>query len=573
MNAPGPLRSAAGIGLHGCGLFLLPFVVGGVLVALLDAAEVADTGGALLVLGGVFILPPLLLQLIGVVLKVAQERDALRDAGRGGVGPLLASVHRHIAIVTPRGWAALFTGLWFFLLSLGAEWASLGTLAVLALLLFYAVLGAASFLATFQVRTFSRGLGGGRAGIRRELSPAVVLAGEPAEERFVLAEVPVPAGFTLLVEDANPRPLGTESRYAVGAGARRRLVTLAGTFRRTPRGLWRLGPAHIWFEDAFGFTRTPVASLATAELKVLPRFRPLEVVEAPESRLQAPDNQSLPHRMPTEDPFRFKEYVAGDDTRRIHWRLSVRAGRLMVRQPETRETTTRRVVLALDTHQPAGAPLGEIVGLHAILDALVEAWIALGAALVAAGDRVTLVAAVDDGRGATVVEALDGAADRRRWQDLGARARWQSERDLPALWGGLGEGVHAVALTARLHPAPPPGAAASFTWVVYPPLDALGPAPASFWVEWLGPRPWAGALDRALRVPGEAGSDRNSLRSQLREVWDLLQDHEARRRLRARAQRAGPALEAELLGRGDAVYRLEPGPVGHRMVRVVGGGP
>jgi hypothetical protein len=108
---------------------------------------------------------------------------------------------------------------------------------------------------------------------------------------------------------------------------------------------------------------------------------------------------------------------------------------------------------------------------------------------------------------------------------------------------------------------------------VYPPVDALGPAPASIWAEWLGPRPWRGAVDRLLRVPGEAGSDRNSVRAQLGEFWSLMQDHEARRRLRRRAERAGPALVRELLGRGDAVYRLEPGPVGHRMVRVVGGSP
>ncbi|NOY25668.1 MAG: hypothetical protein GXP62_07320, partial [Oligoflexia bacterium] len=320
MSAPHPLRSLAGISAQGCGILFLPFLVGLACSAFFDVSEVADTSGVLTLVALVFILPPLALQVLGVVIKVGRERRMLREQGRLRVATTLASVHRHMRIVTPRGWGALGAGLWFVVLALGAKWASLGLLAVLSLLLFYIVLGISSFVSTFLVHSFRGGLGRGRSGISRELSPAVVLAGEPAEERFVLERVPVPPGFNLLVEDENLPELGTSSRYAVGAGARRSHVTLSGRFRHTPRGLHRLGPAEIFYQDALGFTRVSVASVATATLKVLPRFRQLVIVDPPRSKLDAPDVLTRPHRFATEDPFGFKDYHPGDDTRRIHWR-------------------------------------------------------------------------------------------------------------------------------------------------------------------------------------------------------------------------------------------------------------
>jgi uncharacterized protein (DUF58 family) len=554
----------------------MPFFVGGAASFFFEVSEVADTASWLLVLSFLFIVPPLLLQGIGVVIKVGRERRFLAESGQLNSRNVLASVHRHLRIVTPRGWAALVTGLWFVVLALSAKWASLGLLAVLSLFLFYTVLGATSFLSTFQVQTFERGLGRGSSGIRRELSPAVVLAGEEAEERMLLSRVPVPAGFQLLIEDNNPPELATESRYAVGAGAKRKIVTLSGRFRRTPRGLHRLGPAQIWYQDALGFTRVSVASLATAELKVLPRFRPLEILEPPRSRLEAPDVLTKPHRFATEDHFRFKEYVAGDDTRRIHWRLSMRSGRLQVRQPETRETTTRQVVLLLDTWLPPGRMLDDAVGMGKILDALVEVWISLASELLDRGDRVTLVGAVDDGRGNVRVERLEGSSDTRRWQDMGARARWQGVLDLPAVIGQIGKEIHAVALTSRFF-APPPGkelGGQDFTWVYLPPLGSLGKREPPVWEQWAGLGPGAPLrlMLRIFRLPGPAGSDENAFVRQFTDLYRLNKEVSARHRLRQVAFREGARTLETLKTRGDTVYRLDPGAIGHRLVGLVSGG-
>lgn len=576
MSTPHPAASIGGIALNGCGLFVMPFAVGLIAAMFLEVSEVAETSTVMTGMAVVFILPALALQLIGVFVKVGRERRFLREAGRLTSEESLASVHRHLRIVTPRGWAALVTGLWFIVLSLAFKWASLGILAVLTLLLFYAVLGFSSFLSTFQVQTFERGLGRGSSGIRREMSPAVVLSGESAEERFLLTRVPVPAGFLLLIEDPNPPELGTLTRYAVGAGARREQVTLSGRFRKTPRGLHRLGPAQIWYQDALGFTRVNVASLATADLKVLPRFRELEIIEPPRSRLEAPDVLTRPHRFATEDHFRFKEYAPGMDTRRIHWRLSIRTGHLQVRQPETKEVTTRRVLLALDCYLPRGRMLQDAVGVETVLDKLVETWLSMAAELVDRGDQVTLVSAVDDGKGQIVIESLPCAAgNQRRWQDMGARVRWQGERDLPEVLGEIGEGLDAVAVSSRFFAPPPePLGGQSFTWVYRAPLEALGGAEPAFWRQHVGGGPSAvmNLILGIVRLPGPTGSDRNSTMRQLQDLWRAWAAYEARRRLRFVAHREGERTMQALLGRGEAVYKLEPGVTGHRLVGITSGG-
>ncbi|MCB9779105.1 MAG: DUF58 domain-containing protein [Alphaproteobacteria bacterium] len=576
MKTPHPVLSLFGISAQGCGILFLPFVVGLACSAFFDVSEVADTAGALTFVALVFILPPMALQVLGVIIKVGRERRMLREAGQLGASSTLASIHRHMRIVTPRGWGALFTGAFFVFLSLSAKWASLGLLAVLSLLLFYMVLGVSSFVSTFLVRSFQHGLGRSGGAITRELSPAVVVAGQPAEERFHLTKVPVPPGFLLLVEDRNVPQVQTESRYAVGAGARRTHVTVSGRFRHTPRGLHRFGPAQVYYQDVLGFTRVSVASLATAELKVLPRFRGLEILEPPRSRLEAPDVVCKPHRYATEDHFRFKEYHAGDDTRRIHWRLSIRTGTLQVRLPETKEQSTRQVILVLDSYLPRGRLLADAVGMGKVLDHLVETWISLAAELEERGDKVTLVAVVDDGagQGHVAVERMEGSAGHRRWQDLGARVRWQGAYDLPQVLGELDDDLHAVAVSSRFY-APPAESMGgdSFTWIYLPPLDALGEDEPAFWKVWLG-RPDASffqLLPRMARLPGPAGSDENRFIQQLRDGWYTYQEYQARRRLRFIALRRGQATLTALTSREETVYKLEPGPRGHRLVGLVAG--
>lgn len=564
------MRHLLGIAWHIGGMFILPFVLGFAAALFFEVSEVAETLPMLIGVCILFITPAFVAQLLGLILRVRREWRTLAERGRYSTEEALASLHRHARIVTPRGWAILVAGMWFVVCALGLKWASLSVVATLALLLFYSVVSITSLISTFLTGSFQAGLGR-RSSVERGMVPAVVLAGEAAEERFTFHRIPVPPGFFLLVEDRLPPRLATTSRYAVGAGARTDALVVGGRLRATPRGLYRLGPAEIYYQDMLGLTRIALASIATAELKVLPRFRNLEILEPPRSKLDAPDLLSRPHRFPTEDHFRFREYLPGDDTRRISWKLSMRSGRLQLRQPETREISSRTVLLALDAYLPNGRMLADAVGVEEVLDRLVEVWISLAKELVGRGDKVTLVAVARQPNGAVSTELIPALrGGHTRWQDLGARALWQGQADLGAMLAEAGTGTHAVVVSSRFQAPPPePFPGQSLTWVWLPPKDALGPRDPGLLQTLAGSE--VNAWSWLFRLPFVAGSDENALVAQFATFQFHAARLSARARLRHQAQVHGDAIFKALIARGDSVYRLEPGVATHRLVGVSGG--
>jgi uncharacterized protein (DUF58 family) len=565
------IRHLLGIVFNLFGLFLLPFVVGFVAALFFEVSQFGETLPFLVVIAGLVIAPSFLMLMFGVAWKTRRELKLLRAAGRSDVRSVVATIHRHVSVVTPRGWSVFLAGLLFVVLSLGAKWADLSMVAVLALTSFYGVVGLSTFLSGFIVSSFEAQLRK-RASVERQMSPAVVLAGEVAEERFTFRRVPVPPLYFLLVEDPLPPRLATTSRYAVGAGARREELVVAGRLRRTPRGMYRLGPAHIYFQDALGFTRVSVASLATAELKVLPRFRHLQVIEPPRSNLEKPDILTRPHRFPTEDYFRFRDYQSGDDTRRIQWKLSMKSGQVQLRMPETKEISTKNVLLVIDSFLPAGRMLDDAVGVEEVLDKMVETWISMAQELVSRGDHVSLVCAARNQEGVLGVEVLQASKGGHvRWQDLGSRVIWQGRWDLPELLKQAGGDTHGVIVSSRFQ-APPPGGfeGASLTWIYLPPERALAGKDPTL-LEALAGTP-VNAFLWLFRLPFPVGSDENGVFAQLRIFREQAGRLAARRRLRVLAKRDGERILAQILARGDTVYRLEMGQGTHRLVGLRAGG-
>ncbi len=565
------IRNLLAIAFNLFGLFLLPFVVGFVCALFFEVSQVGESLPFLLLISGLIIAPSFLMLMFGVAWKTRRELKLLREAGRSDAGMVIASIARHVSVVTPRGWAVFLTGLLFVMLSLAAKWADLSMVAVLALTSFYGVVGISTFLSGFIVSSFEAQLRK-RASVERQMWPAVVLAGEVAEERFTFRRVPVPPLYFLLVEDSLPPRLATTSRYAVGAGARREELVVAGRMRRSPRGMYRLGPAHIYFQDALGFTRISVASLATAELKVLPRFRHLQIIEPPRSKLEKPDILTRPHRFPTEDYFRFREYQSGDDTRRIQWKLSMKSGQMQIRLPETKEISSKNVLLVIDSFLPAGRMLDDAVGVEEVLDKLVETWISMAKELVDRGDRVTLVCAARNQQGALCVEVLQATKGGHvRWQDLGARVIWQGRWDMPALMKEAGSDTHGVIVSSRFL-APPPGGfeGATLTWIYLPPEKALAGKDPSL-LQALAGTP-LNAFLWLFRLPFPVGSDENGFFAQFRIFREQAGRLAARKRLRLVAQRDGQRVLAQILGRGDTVYRLDTGQGTHRLVGITSGG-
>ncbi len=114
----------------------------------------------------------------------------------------------------------------------------------------------------------------------------------------------------LHIEEALPLRLGGDTRFALDRSVSRAEVTVSAPLPRTPRGLYRVGPAEIWYEDVLGLTRVFVASRATASLRALPRLRnvvfdkrgPRSLTKADgplEHALAAPHRGALPHAAST----------------------------------------------------------------------------------------------------------------------------------------------------------------------------------------------------------------------------------------------------------------------------------
>jgi uncharacterized protein (DUF58 family) len=569
-----PALAVVGIFFHGGMMFLLPLIVGLIASMLLDVSEVAETSLGLAIGAAVVVGPAFLAILAGVGFKTLQELSFLRQQRTLNAATFVVSLHRHLALITLQGYAVLGTGLLLVILSLGFQWASLGVLAVLSLVLFYWVVGASVFLSAFMVRTFRWGLDRRRSGIRREMAPAVVRTGEAVEERFHLTKVPVFPGYRLLIHDRLPARLDTESRYVATPSASRETVTLAGLVRRTPRGRYRVGPATIQYQDALGLTRVAVAALATAELTVLPRVRPVRIVDPPRSVDESPDLLTILHRFASEDYYRFRAYVPGDDTRRIHWKLSMRAGRLQVRLPESKEISHRKIVLALDSYLPRNAYRARPV-MGNLLDALVEAWVSLTDGLVRDGEQVTLVTAAPGPGGAAVVERYrckrgTGAP----WRELGARVGWQPWIDLAQLFADEDEDVADLVVLSSRFASPPPGPLPGrrVTWIYLPPEAVLDPPPPGWFDRWMGEgrRDPLHVLRRMVLLPHTAGS---SLNGPIRRSYDfakILNRDSQVRVARRHAILASHRVMAALAARPDALYQMEVGS-GHYVLRGVKG--
>ena len=251
----------------------------------------------------------------------------------------------------------------------------------------------------------------------------------------------------------------------------------------------------------------------------------------------------------------------------------MKTGSLQVRRPETREVHRRDILLIIDSYLPKGRALNAAHGADDILDAVVEAALGITRALVEDGNRVILISAALDPKnrfiGIEQLHAKKGGAT--RWQDLGARIRWQSEHDIPELMEQLGESVHGVVVTARFTASPPsPVEGLSTTWVFLDPAEALGP-PDRHWLREVLDRP-GGPLLALFTRPHPVGSEENTMLRRVRSAWAVRKLWSARRVLRQLSSRRAGATQRELARRGDTVYRIERTPTHLRLRGLVGGG-
>lgn len=180
-------------------------------------------------------------------------------------------------------------------------------------------------------------LGGGSAAMRRSVSPRRLTHGGDGGVTVELRNDGWLPAMPLLVSDTLPPAL------AAGAGAPRFVVPTLRTGRtarlRYPvhgsaRGRYRVGPLQVRMRDPFGATERVRRYSSTEEVVVHPRIEPLAqtLARGTHHGTGASDARRLLNA--GDEFYTMREYVTGDDLRRVHWPSTAHRSKLMVRQDE-----------------------------------------------------------------------------------------------------------------------------------------------------------------------------------------------------------------------------------------------
>jgi uncharacterized protein (DUF58 family) len=133
-----------------------------------------------------------------------------------------------------------------------------------------------------------------------------------------------------LAEQANHRLAGAD-------GVRARVFThpdrieVRYTINPSRRGRYSLGPVAATRTDVFGLVRSTTMLGAPDDVLVWPRTTAVPVRS---EMLGDLERAGVGSRLPSLDDSILREYVAGDDPRRVHWLSAARLGNLMVRTDE-----------------------------------------------------------------------------------------------------------------------------------------------------------------------------------------------------------------------------------------------
>ena len=238
-------------------------------------------------------------------------------------------------MVTHQGWAVL--------VGAAAVLVAARLFGIMELYIIGAALGLLVLAAVVYVRTARA-----RLRVRRTLNPARVHAGD-------LARVEVTATN---IGDGRTPVLGLRDPVAGTRGARLHLVPLRHAERaraayRLPtehRGVVAVGPLTIEVADPFGLARHRRPGARRIELTVLPHVDPIGAPTGGGDR--DPLGNVVQHRSvgrQGDEFYALREYVVGDDLRRVHWKSTARRDDLMVRQDEM--PWQQRTTVVLDTRR------------------------------------------------------------------------------------------------------------------------------------------------------------------------------------------------------------------------------
>jgi len=213
-----------------------------------------------------------------------------------------------------------------------------------------------------------------RVDIERELYPDRVAAGDIAFGRVKVRNRSSRAAaafvareqFGSVVLDVDVPPLPPSER-----------VSTAYRLPTTRRGVVAVGPMRIGRVDPLGLVTSEQSHGEVLRLWVHPRHAAIGPQASQRTRsLEGPSSDSSPQGSITFHAVR--EYVMGDDLRKVHWRSTARTGRLMVRQYV--DTVLPDVTIVVDTSAGRPGPQADNQA-HDLADDLLERRIEVAASV------------------------------------------------------------------------------------------------------------------------------------------------------------------------------------------------
>ncbi len=172
--------------------------------------------------------------------------------------------------------------------------------------------------------------------------------GDIFEEHFEITNRGPWLDLWIEVHNASPLPFAAGSRLLTMVGGRQKRIYTARSWL-TRRGAFLLGPTTLTCGDPFGLFRFRRQFPAEATLIVLPMI--FEIASFPQPPGLLPGGRVIRKKAMDVTPHAagVREYVPGDPLKRIHWPLSLRQNRLMVKEFE--EDPQAEVWLFLDAQQ------------------------------------------------------------------------------------------------------------------------------------------------------------------------------------------------------------------------------
>lgn len=139
------------------------------------------------------------------------------------------------------------------------------------------------------------------------------------------------------------------------------------------RGIVEIGPLEVIVSDPFGLAQSSTIAAPKAELTVYPHVD--QIVPVPHTSGDDPhagaDHPSALGRS-GEDFYALRDYVVGDDLRRVHWPSTARRDELTVRQDEL--PWQGRVTVLLDVRRNAHTPASLELAVSAAASIITASW-------------------------------------------------------------------------------------------------------------------------------------------------------------------------------------------------------